>query len=72
MDATGALGVGENSVPGCCGKRVLWVSVVQQLPRNMRLSISRGLIPLAVFLLSIPLYATFVFVYLVFVYVTLE
>ena len=37
------------------------------VPRNMRLSISRGLIPLAVFLLSFPLYATFVSAYLVFV-----
>ena len=60
-------GVGENSAPGCCGKRVPWVSVAQELPRNIRLSISRGLIPLAVFLLSFPLYATFVSVYLVFV-----
>ena len=64
-DATGALGVCQYSAPGCCGKRVLWVSVAQELPRNMRLSISRGLIPLAVFLLSFPLYATFVYVYLV-------
>ena len=36
-------------------------------PRDMRLSISRGLIPLAVLLLSFPLYATFVSIYLVFV-----
>ena len=65
-------GVGEYSAPGCCGKRVPWVSVVQGLPRNMRLSISRGLIPLAVFLLSFPLYATFVSVYLVFVPLSLN
>ena len=65
-------GVGENSAPGCCGKRVLWVSIVQELPRNMRLSISRGPIPLAVFLLSFPLYATFVSVYLVFVSLSLN
>ena len=35
-------------------------------PHDMRLSISRGLIPLAVFLLSFPLYATFISVYLIF------
>ena len=65
-------GVGENSAPGCCGKRVPWVSVAQELPRNMRLSISRGLIPLTVFLLSFPLYATFVSVYLVLVSLSLN
>ena len=65
-------GVGENSAPGCCGKRVPWVSVAQELPRNIRLSISRGLIPLAVFLLSFPLYATFVSVSLVFVSLSLN
>ena len=48
-------------------KRVPWISVAQELPRNTRLSISRGLIPLTVFLLSFPLYATFVSVYLVLV-----
>ena len=68
----GALRVGENSAPGCCGKRVLRVSVAQELPRNMRLSISRGLIPLAVFLLCFPLYATFVSAYLVFVSLSLN
>ena len=41
-------------------------------PRDMRLSISRGLIPLAVSLLSFPLYATFVSVYLVFVRLSLN
>ena len=65
-------GVGENSAPGCCGKRVPWVSIAQELPRNRRLSISRGLIPLAVFLLSFPLYTTFVSVYLVFVSLSLN
>ena len=44
-DVTGVFGVGENSALGCCGKRVTWVSVAQGLPRNMRWSISRGLIP---------------------------
>ena len=34
----------------------------------MRLSISRRLIPLLMFLLSFPLYATFISVYLVFVF----
>ena len=38
----------------------------------MRLSISRGLIPLTVFLLSFPLYATFVSVYLVLVSLSLN
>ena len=64
--------MGENSAPGCCGKRVLWVSIAQELPCNMRLSISRGLIPLDVFSLSFPLYATFVSVYLVFVFLSLN
>ena len=64
--------MGENSAPGCCGKRVPWVSIAQELPRNMRLSISRGSIPLDVFLLSFPLYATFVSVYLVFISLSLN
>ena len=65
-------GVNEHSAPGCCGKRVPWVSVGQGLPHDMRLSISRRLITLAVFLLSFLLYATFVSVYLSFDFLVFE
>ena len=72
MSVTGVFGAGENSALGCCGKSVPWVSVVQGLPCDAWLFISRSLIPLAVFWLSFPLYATFVSVYLAFVSLSLN
>ena len=61
------LGMDENSVPGCCGKRVPSVSVTQGFRTTSDCLLEGGLPPLVVFLLSFPLYATFVSVYLVFV-----
>ena len=63
----GVLGVGENSAPGCCGKRVSWGLLLGSLgfhrvafPRDMKLSISRRGVPPYLRSLSFPLYATFV------------